>query len=171
MNIDCLQFYFRLVLIGSLLLAGGCRSEERTLPTIQIDTPFRVDGRLAFLSPEGDTITSIAIEIAETDEARARGMMGRRSLPRSSGMFFIMDTTDTTSFWMRNTPLPLDIIFVGADSHIVNVTKRTTPYSDEILQPIGPKKYVVEVRAGFADRIGIDDSTSITWVRTPAPAR
>lgn len=160
----------RFVLVGVLLLALGCRSEERNLPTIQMDTPFRTDGRLAFLSSQGDTITSIAVEIAETDQARARGLMGRRSLPRSSGMFFIMDAADTTGFWMRNTPLPLDIIFVGADSQVVSIAKRTTPYSDEVIQPSGPKKYVVEVRAGFTDRLGIDDSTYITWVRTPSPA-
>lgn len=159
-----------LLFLGALLPAVGCRSEERNLPTIQVDVPFRTDGHLAFLTSEGDTLTTIDVEIAETDEARMRGMMGRRSLPRRGGMLFIMDTADTTGFWMRNTPLPLDIIFVGPDSQVVSIAKRTTPYSDEAIQPDGPKKFVVEVRAGFTDRVGINDSTQIAWVRTASPA-
>lgn len=159
-----------LLFLGALLLAVGCRSEERNLPTIQVDVPFRTDGHLAFLTPERDTLTTIDVEIAETDEARMRGLMGRRSLPRRGGMLFIMDTADTTGFWMRNTPLPLDIIFVGPDSQVVNIAKRTTPYSDEVIQPDGPKKFVVEVRAGFTDRVGINDSTRVAWVRTASPA-
>ncbi len=155
---------------AAFVLTGGCRSDERKLPTIQTEIPFRVDGRLAFLGFGGDTLATIDVEIAEDDQARSRGLMGRRGLPQRSGMLFIMDAADTTGFWMRNTPLPLDIIFVGADSQVVSIAKRTTPYSNATIWPAGPKKYVVEVRAGFTDRIGIDDSTRITWVRTAALA-
>lgn len=158
-------------LLFVLLLIAGCRSDERELPTIQTGVPFRIDGSLSFLKADGDTLTTIDIEIAEDEQARARGMMGRRSLPARSGMLFIMDTTDTTGFWMRSTPLPLDIIFVGEDSQVVSIAKRTTPYSDSIIKPAGPKKYVVEVRAGFTDRLGIDDSVRVTWTRAGAPAR
>lgn len=154
------------IVLVVLVLAAGCRSEERKLPTIRTETEFRQDGRLAFLSPDGDTLATIAIEIAETDEARARGLMGRRSLPPRSGMFFIMDEADTTGFWMRNTPMPLDIIFVSPDSQVVSIAQRTTPYSDESIRPAAPKKYVVEVRAGQAARLGITDSTTITWDRS-----
>lgn len=160
----------RLLLLSAFLLGGGCRSGEKELPTVQLDVPFRTDGHLSFLTSGGDTLTTIDIEIAENDQARARGLMGRRSLPRQSGMLFIMDRADTTGFWMRNTPLPLDIIFVGQDSQVINIAKRTTPYSDDVIHPAAPKKYVVEVRAGFTDRIGIGDSTRITWMRTSAPA-
>lgn len=166
-NVLCLLLT---LLTGAFLLASGCRSDERKLPTIQTDIPFRTDGRLAFLESGGDTLATIDIEIADNDQSRARGLMGRRSLPRRGGMLFIMDTSDTTGFWMRNTPLPLDVVFVGADSQVVSIAKRTTPYSDETILPAGPKKYVVEVRAGFSDRFGISDSARITWVRTAAPA-
>lgn len=153
-----------------LMLFAGCRSEERNLPTIRTGSDFRTDGRLAFLSPEGDTLSTIDIEIAETDEARMRGLMGRRSLPPQSGMLFIMDDADTTGFWMRNTPMPLDIIFVGPDSQVVTIARRTTPYSDEVISPTAPKKFVVEVRAGQAARLGITDSTRITWDRSQPPS-
>ncbi len=157
-------------LLLALLVFVGCRSQNDDLPTIRSDVSFRTDGTLSFLTPSGDTLTTIDIEIAETDEARARGLMGRRSLPARSGMFFIMDDVDTTGFWMRNTPLPLDIIFVAPDSQIINVAKRTTPYSDAVIQPLAPKAYVVEVRAGFTDRAGVTDSMRITWNRTQPPS-
>lgn len=153
-----------LLILG--LSSAGCRQEERRLPTIDTQSEFREDGRLAFLEPNGDTLGTIAIEIAETPTALGRGLMGRRSLPSRSGMLFIMEDTDTTGFWMRNTPLPLDIIFVGPDSQVVSIARRTTPYSDESIQPEAPKKFVVEVRAGQAERLGITDSTKIAWERT-----
>lgn len=159
-----------LLLFACVLLAAGCRSEERDLPTIRTDAEFRTDGRLTFLGPTGEPISTIDIEIAETDEARRLGLMGRRSLPAQSGMFFIMDDTDTTGFWMRSTPMPLDIIFVGPDSQVVSIARRTTPYSDEVISPAAPKKYVVEVRAGQAARLGITDSTRITWERSRPPS-
>lgn len=159
-----------LLILTCLLLTAGCRSEERDLPTIRTETEFRSDGILSFLSPSGDTLSTIDIEIAETDEARARGLMGRRSLPPRSGMFFIMDEADTTGFWMRNTPMPLDIIFVSSDSQVVSIARRTTPYSDDVISPEAAKKYVVEVRAGHADRLGVTDSTRITWTRSQPPS-
>lgn len=160
----------RLTLLALLLtaaLTAGCQGQRGDLPTIRTEAPFRTDGSLSFVRPSGDTVATIDIEIAETDEARHRGMMGRRSLPAQSGMLFIMDDVDTSGFWMRNTPLPLDIIFVAPDSQIINIAERTTPYSDDVIYPEAPKKYVVEVRAGYSDRLGLDDSTRIRWTRTP----
>lgn len=155
---------------GLVLLVAGCGSERRDLPTINTEARFERDGRLSFLTPEGDTLRTIDIEIAESEQDRATGLMGRRELPPNSGMFFIMDDADTTGFWMKNTPLPLDIMFVGADSQIINIVKRTTPFSEEVIRPTAPKKYVVEVRGGYTDRAGITDSMHITWARIQEPA-
>lgn len=151
-------------LVGALLLIAGCQSDEQR-PVIQTDIPFRADGVLEFLRPDSSRATAIAIEIADTDSARTRGLMQRRSLPARGGMLFIFDEPDTQSFWMRNTPLPLDIIFVGPDSQIVNIARRTTPFSDERLTSTGLAQYVVEVRSGFTDRYGITDSMRINWRR------
>lgn len=162
----------RLILICVLsgLVLTGCQQERRDLPTISTKTPFEKEGTLSFLTPAGDTLRTIDIEIAETEQARATGMMGRRGLPQNSGMLFIMDDVDTSGFWMKNTPLPLDIIFVGPDSQIINIAKRTTPFSEQTIRPDAPKKYVVEVRGGYADRVGITDSMRIVWERVGEPA-
>lgn len=153
------------------LAAAGCGTERRDLPTINTESPFQKEGTLSFLSPSGDTLRTIDVEFAENDEERTRGMMGRRALPPNSGMFFIMDDVDTTGFWMKNTPLPLDIMFVAPDSQIINIVKRTSPFSETPIRPVAPKKYVVEVRGGYSDRVGIADSMRITWQRTDVPAR
>ncbi len=146
-----------------LLLPFGCTSEESGSEPEEIS--FQ-EGTLAFVQPSGDTLTSIDIAIADSDPERKRGLMRQRSLGYDRGMLFIFDTVDEGGMWMRNTPLPLDIVFVAPDSQVINVARGTTPFSDETIKPEAPRKFVVEVRAGFADRFGLTDSTRIRWTRT-----
>lgn len=157
-----------MVLLAVVLITAGCGSDGKDLPTINTETPFQREGTLSFIRADGDTVRTIDIEIAETDQERATGMMRRRGLPSNSGMFFIMDEADTMGFWMKNTPLPLDILFVGPDSQIINIAKRTLPFSEEPIRPTAPKKYVVEVRGGYSDRVGITEGMHITWSREEA---
>ncbi|MEZ4695704.1 MAG: DUF192 domain-containing protein [Rhodothermales bacterium] len=148
-------------LMGTLLL--GCRRAEQ--PPAQTEPAFRPDGILAFHDPDGKTIVRIAIEIADTPEAQEIGLMNRRSLPALGGMVFPSDTDRERSFWMKNTPLPLDILFVRADSSIANIARRTTPLSEELIESVGPVRSVVEVRAGFTERYGIDTTSTVSWER------
>lgn len=127
---------------------------------------FQNEGTLAFLRPNGDTLRTISIDVADTDAERKRGLMRQRSLGYDRGMLFIFDTVDQGSMWMKNTPLPLDIVFVAPDSQVINIARRTTPFSEEKITPEAPRKFVVEVRAGFADRFGLTDSTRVRWTRT-----
>ena len=152
-------------LILCLLYLVGCQDEPE--PVAMRTIPFEPEGVLEFVAADGQVIRQIAIEIAETDSARARGMMDRRSLTTRQGMLFTFPNAESRSFWMANTPVPLDIIFVGPDSQVVNIAKRTTPLSRERVESTGPAQYVVEVRAGFSDRFGLTDSTRVRWRRLP----
>jgi len=148
------------------LLAAGCgpdadRPAEPAAPERTI--PFQKDGTLTFLRASGEEIVTIDIELAEGDSARARGLMDRTSLPERSGMFFPMPGVDRHSFWMANTPLSLDITFVGPDSAIVNTAKYTRPYSQESVVAEGPAQWVVETPAGFTDTWGITEGDRIRW--------
>ena len=125
-------------------------------------------GTLDFVNQSGEVIRTIKVEFAEDEEARARGLMHRRQLPLDEGMLFIFPAPDSLSFWMANTPIPLDIIFVAADSGIVNIAKRTTPLSREFIRSTDLAKYVVEVRGGFSDRFGIDTLGHIQWQKIDA---
>lgn len=153
--------FFVSVFVLILGMAAGCQqeSEQPVLRNIE----FRKDGELEILESDGTVSHVLAIEVAEGDSAQARGLMDRRSLPPMSGMLFVGDVVEEKSFWMENTPMPLDIIFIGPDSQVVNIAARTRPYSRENILSDGPAQYVLEIRAGMAERLGIGDSTRFRW--------
>lgn len=124
--------------------------------------PFRVDGQLDFLR-EGASYLTIDIEIAATDSARTRGLMQRKGLPDRSGMLFLFDHEDPQSFWMANTPLALDLMFVSADSQIVDIAKYAKPLSPDPITSKAPAQYVIEVPAGFTDSYGIIETDRVRW--------
>ncbi len=126
--------------------------------------PFRKDGELTFLRDGAENVT-IEIEIAESDSARERGLMQRDSLPDLGGMLFIFPREETQSFWMANTPLALDLIFVDSDSQIVDIDKYTRPFSTGSIASDAPAQYVIEVKAGFSDTHGITEGDRVRWRR------
>ena len=142
----------------------GC-GDDSDQPAVGEEITFTAEGILDFVRPDSSIITRIAIELAETDAEQAQGLMYRRSLPARGGMLFVDPEPQMQSFWMRNTPLPLDIIFLDENGRIVNIVKRTTPYSDDRIESTAPAQYVLEVRAGFTDRYGIDESVRVDWER------
>lgn len=152
-------------LLAIVLMLTACEN-NRPHPVQQpADIPFRTDGSLDFVRDDGSVATTIAIEIAETDSARVRGLMQRSSLPPQSGMLFIFEEEEMQGFWMANTPLALDIIYVAADSTIVSIAKYTRPFSPESIPSRRPAQFVVEVTAGFTDRHGIVEGDRIRWER------
>ncbi|MEM1128127.1 MAG: DUF192 domain-containing protein [Bacteroidota bacterium] len=151
------------VLIGCEPSASSSPAPPPADPDVSI--PFREDGTLSFLR-ESDTLTTIAIEIADTDSSRERGMMQRTSFPPSSGMLFVFPNVAPRSFWMANTPLPLDIMFVDEDLTIVNIIKYTRPFSQASVSSEGPAQYVVEVPAGFSDQHGLIATDRVRWIDT-----
>ncbi|RMH57987.1 MAG: DUF192 domain-containing protein [Bacteroidetes bacterium] len=158
--------WLRLQLVLALtLLLLGCGTDqpapEPPLPSI----PFREEGTLTFLR-DGEPYLTIAIEIADDDSTRARGLMQRTSLPDRSGMLFIFQREEMQSFWMANTQMSLDILFVDADSQIVNIEKYTRPLSAQSVRSAAPAQFVVEVPAGFTDTHGIAESDRIRWTET-----
>lgn len=153
------------VLVLAVVLLAGCGNSDAP-EAIRMGTEFTPEGTLSFVSPTDSVLRTIDIEIAETDAERARGLMFRRSMGYDKGMLFIFEQADQSGFWMKNTPMSLDILFISPDSSVVSIAKRTTPFSEATITPDGPKQFVVEVRAGFADRFGIDTGTRIRWQRT-----
>jgi uncharacterized membrane protein (UPF0127 family) len=126
---------------------------ENTLP----------QGELTFYDEENNEITSIVIEIAEDDYSRSFGLMFREKLPVNQGMFFIFDTDEVKYFWMKNTPLSLDMIFVNKDKVIVKIRKNTKPFSLQTYSSVEDARYVVEVNAGFTDSFAIGEGNKILW--------
>ncbi|HQC50699.1 MAG: hypothetical protein BWY40_00970 [bacterium ADurb.Bin270] len=99
---------------------------------------------------------SFSVEIAESDEERRLGLMNRESIPPNYGMWFVFPELVREPFWMKDTQIPLDIIFVGDDMRVVDIIKNATPGSEDLLKSKDPYRYVLEVNSGSADRYDIE---------------
>jgi len=104
------------------------------------------------------------VELAASAEAQMRGLMFRDRLGDDEGMLFPSARPEVRSFWMKNTPLSLDIIFIGPDGRITNIAANTEPYSLKSIPSSGLASAVLELRAGRAAELGIVPGDKVTWV-------
>jgi len=125
---------------------------------------FLEEGKLWFLSDDQqDTLQQIAIEVADDQEQRAQGMMHRSTMEELQGMLFIHDRPEVQAYWMKNTKLPLDIIYVGENKEIVTIYQGVMPYSEKSIPSSSAALYVVEVKAGFTGRHQIEEGDFIDF--------
>ncbi|BDI60226.1 DUF192 domain-containing protein [Qipengyuania nanhaisediminis] len=110
----------------------------------------------------GDERHHFVTELAATDEQQARGMMFRTEMGDDEGMLFPSPTPQPRSFWMKNTPLPLDIIFIGPDGRITNI-EAGVPYSTDSVFSDGPASAVFEIRGGLSDELGIAPGDAVAY--------
>lgn len=168
-----------MILLGSLLVSCGSASTDDLSATSapeksaaiapgasSSEISFREDGRLT-ISRDAEVYAELAIEIADNDSSRTRGMMQRISMPEHSGMIFLFDREEDRSFWMANTPLSLDLIFIDSDSTITMIKRYMQPLSAMSVPSEGPSQYVLEVIAGYSDTIGIIEGDRLSWYRYP----
>lgn len=118
------------------------------------DTPVFPKGQVV-IQTSGGVIHEFASEIANTPRLRSHGYMFRKYIPPMTGMLFIWADEDHRSFWMRNTPLPLDLVFVRQDGSIAHIIRNAAPMNDDALPSKEPAQYVFEVYAGTTERLGI----------------
>jgi uncharacterized protein len=95
------------------------------------------------------------VELATTPAQMELGLMYRQSLPADAGMLFVYPSEQTVVFWMKNTLIPLDMLFIGADGHIRRIAERTVPLSTTPISSVDPVRAVLEVDGGTAQRLGI----------------
>ena len=103
------------------------------------------------------------VEVARTDEEQKRGLMFRTSLPEGGGMIFPFEKPRIGSFWMENTLIPLDMIFIRADGSIDRIAENTIPESLEPVVSGGEVSAVLELAGGTAARLGIDETAKVVW--------
>ena len=126
---------------------------------------FKKDGVLTFFDSTGQAIKKIDIQIADTDFDRQLGLMFRKSMSENKGMLFIFPQESIQSFWMRNTYISLDMIFLNADKKIITIHKNTKTLSDQSYRSTGPAKYVIEVDSGFSDKFNIKVGDKVNWIK------
>lgn len=105
------------------------------------------------------------IYVAENDEQRQRGLMYVRDLPETTGMLFIYPRPQILSIWMKNTFIPLDIIFVKSDGTVSSIFYDAEPQSLRSMQALEPVQYVLELNAGVAEKLSIDQYSQLEWLR------
>ena len=107
----------------------------------------------------------IDVYFAENDEQHMRGLMYVRSLPETSGMLFIYPREEILSIWMKNTFIPLDILFVKADGTVSSIFHDAEPQSLRSMRALEPVQFVLELNAGVADKLSIDQYSRLEWER------
>ena len=136
----------------ALFAAAACASEPRVvLPGKGGDVP-------------------VTVEVVDTPAKRNLGLMYRKDLAPSAGMLFVFDETSEHSFWMKNTPLPLDMIFIDEQRKIVGIVRDAVPYTTTS-RTIGlPSRYVLEVHGGFTARHDVQTGGTVRFENIPSLA-
>jgi uncharacterized membrane protein (UPF0127 family) len=161
------------ILLGVFLLGGLSyllvpalttknTSESPSSNSAPASANFTKEGEVTFWR-NGEKIKKIDVEIAENQAERSKGLMYRPYIPDSVGMLFIFEQSAPQGFWMKNTSIPLDIIYVDENKKIVSIAKNTKPYSEESIPSVGNAQYVVEVNAGFSERNNIITGDAISF--------
>ncbi|PZQ54056.1 MAG: DUF192 domain-containing protein [Phenylobacterium zucineum] len=100
-------------------------------------------------------VTNFQVEVAKSERQREYGLMCRRSLAADRGMLFLFSRADPQMFWMRNTLIPLDIIYIGENGRVVSISRNVQPLDESGAPSAGPAKFVLELAAGRAAQIGL----------------
>lgn len=149
--------------VTSLLLVAGCGAEEDETPDEGPDegppvTTATKPGTaktttLNIVNSFGERV-EVEVEIADDDNERQRGLMGRTELAENAGMLFIFEAEQPRSFWMKDTLLPLSIAYIAADGHIVDI-QDMQPLDETSYPSTEPARYALEVNQGFFTERGI----------------
>jgi hypothetical protein len=160
------RFPLIVILLFIISLGFGCKKPPTPEPAPeQPKYQFRHDGMLDILSKDGKLKTTFKIEFAEKQEEVMRGLKYRDSMAEDEAMLFIFPVLDYYEFWMQDTYLPLDMLFVSADETVFQVVENAKPFSEERISPEQPNSYVLEMNAGLAKKLNLIPGDKISWKR------
>lgn len=133
-------------------------------PATQPNLPFTKEGELVFFpTAERKESKQIDIEVASNDFETQQGLMFRQSMADTQGMLFIFEGMEPRSFWMKNTFISLDIIYIDNQRRVVSIQKNATPLSERSLPSDGPAQYVLEMNGGWSDKYGLKKGDQMDW--------
>jgi uncharacterized membrane protein (UPF0127 family) len=161
-------------IIGFALALAACSSQAgetvaatpTQAPTIAADSghhPISGLDVIPLTISQNGTVHHFKVEVARTDQEQTRGLMFREQMGADEGMIFPYDPPRPLSFWMRNTVLPLDIIFIGPDHRIINIHEKTEPYSLDSRRSGGPAIAALELNGGRAAELGFTSGALVEW--------
>ncbi|AUS04581.1 DUF192 domain-containing protein [Pseudotamlana carrageenivorans] len=136
-----------LCFIIALLVLSTCKDHKKTIK--QTEVSFTKEGELTVLSPSNTPKTTLDIEIADTEFDIQTGLMYRNSMLKTQGMLFVFNDEQERSFYMKNTKIPLDLIYIDGNKRIVSFQENAKPFDESSLPSNAPAQYVLEVNAGL----------------------
>jgi hypothetical protein len=154
--------YLTFYLLSTLLFSCGDQPKASKIETSEIE--FKKEGEL-YLLKSGDSIKKLDIEIAENQYERETGLMYRQSMEETQGMLFIYPEEALRSFYMKNTYIPLDIIFYSKDSSVVSFKENAQPLDETSLPSNKPAKFILELNAGKVKEWNIEVGDKIDFKR------
>jgi len=135
----------------SVMLFSSCKNEKKELKPVEVS--FKKEGELTLYKSTSDSIlTQLDIEIADTDYDVQTGLMYRNSMKDNRGMLFVFPTMRERFFYMKNTRIPLDLIYLDDKKNIVSFQENAQPFNEAQLPSRVPAQYVLEVNAGLAEK-------------------
>lgn len=156
----------RAAALALVLATAGC---DATPATPAAEAPA---GTIALTITSSNGAHAFAVEVAKTEEAQQRGLMFRTDIPLDGGMLFApyppKGPPREASFWMKNTPSPLDIVFIRPDGTIARIAENTVPQSETQIPSGEPVSAVLELRGGRALDLGISEGDHVSWPGRPA---
>jgi uncharacterized protein len=140
--------------------SNGAAQSAQTAPAVHPVSGLEV---IPLTVIRGDKRLTFQVEVAKGPIEQARGLMFRTAMGPDEGMVFPMNPPRMASFWMRNTVIPLDLIFIGPDGRILNIAANAVPYDENHLWSAGPVKAVLELGGGRAAALGIMPGDRVEW--------
>jgi len=137
------------------------------LAMLQGVTACRAEPRVTIATQQGRTV-AFNVEIADSPAKRELGLQYRRDLASDHGMIFLFPAQSEQTFWMKNTPIPLDMIFISRELKIVGIVEQATPFSLDPRSVGAPSQYVLEINGGLAKRNGIRRGDSVSFEGIPS---
>lgn len=148
------------------ILVYSCKQEKKQTKVTPVEIKFKQEGELSLLKASNDSlIKTLSIEIADDEYQTQTGMMYRKSMEDSQGMLFIFPDSQYRYFYMRNTEIPLDIIYIDENHLIVNIQKNAKPFDETSLPSEGPAKYVLEIKGELSTQWNLEKGDKIEFKR------
>ncbi len=157
----------------SILMTAGLFScndhDEKAKASEEIETDpitFTKEGEAYVIKQNGDTISQLDVEFAESDYEHQTGLMYRESMDQDQGMIFIYTSERQRNFYMKNTYIPLDILYFDADTLFVSAQENAVPRDETSLPSDGPAQYILEVNAGLNNDWNLAEGDRISFYKT-----
>ncbi|AUP78367.1 hypothetical protein C1H87_06450 [Flavivirga eckloniae] len=146
---------------GLALSLSSCKKDKKIIK--QTEVAFKKEGEFIIFKSIDSTQIKLDIEIADTDFDIQTGLMYRNSMDKNRGMLFVFEDERERFFYMKNTKIPLDLIYINEKKNIVSFQKNAKPFDESSLPSTFPAKYVLEINAGLVDTWGISVGDSISY--------